>query len=348
MSKTKIPQIVDVMPDGIFSKMEALHFELPWLESNILLDMDYIYRWSGYKSISPLVAHLLGNKSELSDSDYEKLASIIWVHYANAWTCKFNALQEEYNPLENYNMVEKEDNEIVDDALTNVSGSAANNSTSTSNTHNVYGYNSSSATPSDSDSGSVSQSTDLDTNYDNTRTIDRTLTRSGNIGVTTSQQMLESELKLRAYRFFEEVYKDVDRITALPIYDGEITGAIYSGGSGGGGVSVTSVNGKTGAVTLYGSDIDLTSLISTSVAQAIETLNTDKRNKPTVLSHTINPPDTVFDFIDNSIGDNSNIFILFNRSDAVLKSWYQSGHTLEIEIKPNQNPVKVTVEVYNG
>lgn len=347
MKHRKIPKLIDVMPDGIFSKMAELHFELPWLESNLLLDLDYIYRWSGYKSISPLVAHLLGTKSEFDNADYEKLASIIWVHYANAWTCKFNALQEEYNPLENYNMVEKEDNEIVDDALTNVSGSSANNSTTVNSSHNVYGFNSSSPTPAESDNETTSQNTDVDTNYDNTRTIDRTLTRSGNIGVTTSQQMLESELKLRAYRFFEEVYKDVDRITALPIYDGEIAGAIYDGGSGGGGVSVTSVNGKTGAVTLYGSDIDLTSLISTSVAQAIDTLNTDKRNKPTILSHTINPPDTIFDFIDDSIGDNSDIFILFNRSDAVLKSWYQSGHSLEVEIKANQNPVKVTVEVYN-
>lgn len=43
--------------------------------------------------------------------------------------------------------------------------------------------------------------------------------RSGNIGVTTSQQMLESEFKLReTWRMQEMLYKDVDRLLCLPIY----------------------------------------------------------------------------------------------------------------------------------
>lgn len=46
----------------------------------------------------------------------------------------------------------------------------------------------------------------------------RTLTRSGNIGVTTSQQMLESERELWVWKFFDQVFRDVDEILTLPIY----------------------------------------------------------------------------------------------------------------------------------
>ena len=51
-----------------------------------------------------------------------------------------------------------------------------------------------------------------------TETGTETLTRHGNIGVTTSQQMLESEIKLRQYNFIEELYKDIDSILCLKIY----------------------------------------------------------------------------------------------------------------------------------
>ena len=44
------------------------------------------------------------------------------------------------------------------------------------------------------------------------------LTRSGNIGVTTTQQMAESELEYRKHLFFEMVFSDIDHILTLPVY----------------------------------------------------------------------------------------------------------------------------------
>lgn len=44
------------------------------------------------------------------------------------------------------------------------------------------------------------------------------LTRSGNIGVTTTQQMAESELEYRKHLFFEMVFSDIDHLLTLPIY----------------------------------------------------------------------------------------------------------------------------------
>ena len=62
--------------------------------------------------------------------------------------------------------------------------------------------------------------TDADTGTDTlTHTGTETLERSGNIGVTTSQQMLESEIKLRAlYNMVYIIYDDVDKVLTNPIF----------------------------------------------------------------------------------------------------------------------------------
>ena len=57
----------------------------------------------------------------------------------------------------------------------------------------------------------------------NTKTLDletnHELTRTGNIGVTTSQQMIESEIKLWDWNFIDNVFKDIAEILTLPIYE---------------------------------------------------------------------------------------------------------------------------------
>ena len=127
---------------------------------------------------------------------------------------------------------------------------------SNSSDNNVFGFNSSSSVPSDS-SNSSNNSTDTynlsdktsygkkDTkvynnvsdsgSHESTNTINNessdtetknlqtntseTFHREGNLGVTTSQQMLESEFELRIkYRFFDVVFGDLDKTLALSIY----------------------------------------------------------------------------------------------------------------------------------
>lgn len=53
---------------------------------------------------------------------------------------------------------------------------------------------------------------------DLTRTGAHTLKRSGNIGVTTSQEMIQSERDLWVWNFLEMVFNDVDKVLTLPIY----------------------------------------------------------------------------------------------------------------------------------
>ena len=67
-------------------------------------------------------------------------------------------------------------------------------------------------TTTDSNSGTSTRTDNL------AATKDRTLTRSGNIGVTTSQQMLQAELDIRTYDFYKSVYDDIDHVLTTPVY----------------------------------------------------------------------------------------------------------------------------------
>lgn len=54
-----------------------------------------------------------------------------------------------------------------------------------------------------------------------TETRNYLLTRSGNIGVTTTQQMIEQERKAWEFNFVQMVYRDIDTILTIPYYKGE-------------------------------------------------------------------------------------------------------------------------------
>ena len=87
----------------------------------------------------------------------------------------------------------------------------------------TYGFNSSEGVPQADTSTEATQTVegDLDVNKTNnieTETGTRTLTRSGNIGVTTSQQMIESEISLRQWNFYKSCFDDIDDVMTARYY----------------------------------------------------------------------------------------------------------------------------------
>ncbi len=65
----------------------------------------------------------------------------------------------------------------------------------------------------------IGETKDLkDETHTGNNTQDRTLTRHGNIGVTTSQQMLQSEIELWQWNFFQGVFKDIDTMLTIQTY----------------------------------------------------------------------------------------------------------------------------------
>lgn len=120
-------------------------------------------------------------------------------------------------------------------------GSATN-----TNQNGIWGFNSSTSVPSDmSDGTATNENTttgDLSETETGTDTTDRTntdtynrsytetgtdttagtssrkLTRTGNIGTNTFQNLLQQERSIWMYDFFEQVFKDVDSVLTIPIY----------------------------------------------------------------------------------------------------------------------------------
>lgn len=81
----------------------------------------------------------------------------------------------------------------------------------TVNTQNETAYN---TTDKVVTAGNKVDTTEQTTN----KTITRTLRRHGNIGVTTSQQMIESERELWFWNFYDTVFSDLDKVLTSPIF----------------------------------------------------------------------------------------------------------------------------------
>ena len=108
-----LTKLNDVYPnwatgDGVFTDLNTL--DVPWKNETDTdlykkLNMSYHGAYSGDKNVSPIVYKFLKSEDENART---KLANIIFTMYADKWGKLWNLTQIEYNPLENYNMVETE------------------------------------------------------------------------------------------------------------------------------------------------------------------------------------------------------------------------------------------------
>ena len=121
-----------------------------------------------------------------------------------------------------------------------------NGSATNTNQNGIWGFNSSTSVPSDMSDGTATNEntttrdlTETETGTDTTDhtntdtynrsytetgtdttagTSSRKLTRTGNIGTNTFQNLLQQERNIWMYDFFEHVFKDVDSVLTIPIY----------------------------------------------------------------------------------------------------------------------------------
>lgn len=223
--------------DIIFNYLE----DTPWADeedyTSTSLNLLYLAH-SADKLISPLVYRKLNGQEdddELTSTSKEDIADLINIMYMKNWDKLWAALYADYNPIHNYNMEESETTNEVKNEDTISSGSdnrtvnlSTANTGSNSVADDVYAFNSENAShdkkstetvgTTESNTGTDNRALSNTTNYDTDNEITRGLTRQGNIGVTTSQQLIESELKLRANKFFDIVFSDIDKLLTLSIY----------------------------------------------------------------------------------------------------------------------------------
>lgn len=187
-----------------------------------ILDIEYYMNHSGEKKISPMFEKLL---SLTGVNAMQQLAKVIINKFEDKWNKLYKAfIESEYEPLENYSMEEVETPNITKDSTTNQSTKVETSTENDTTEGERYGFNSATPVPTGkaTRNGTVTvegASDDNESHTVDTETGTRTLTRHGNIGVTTSQQMLTSEVTLRTnYNFVEMLYKDVDSVLTLLVY----------------------------------------------------------------------------------------------------------------------------------
>lgn len=244
----RLKEIFTDLFSGVFSEMENIEgVSLPWRNQITAtdLDMQYLGNNSGEKIIAPLLDRLVElDNGTITAAHKTALITSIYNRFSLKWDKLWRTFTLTYNPIENYRMVEtktgtEQTTNTPEDRVetttqkpanwkTTVEGAKTDNETETKKS--VYGYDSSS--PSDADLEITSQKQKIDTTQSGTFTTERgiegtetdlteydtTLTRSGNIGVTTSQQMIESERELWLWDYFAIVFKDIDSVLTIPIY----------------------------------------------------------------------------------------------------------------------------------
>ena len=242
--------------DGMNSKLDDLYIKQhasnkiasPYVESFVasvaLTEKTDIYGDKEYRYIPTF-----------SSGALSAIGAEIYAKFSVNWTKLAATLTAEYDPLKNYDMSEAfsetgSNTGTVTDSGSDTgtvshSGSTTHGETvTTDDTNNantstgVYGFNSATVSPSEESTGANAHHSlvthggsdghsDTETRNlanGNTRTdnlahsIMHTLTRSGNIGVTTSQQMLQSERDLWVWSFLDQVFTDIDSVLTCKIY----------------------------------------------------------------------------------------------------------------------------------
>lgn len=156
--------------------------------------------------IENLVAELAELELIYSDYNFMKFMIGVWSRKElPTWERVYKASVKEYDPIENYDRQE----EWTDEGESTGKGSS-NSTTSNNLQHNVAGFNSTTLV-------NASKDTETATGQGST-TDDRSMESThkgrvhGNIGVTTSQQMLQSELdiapKLNVYDYIINSFKN--------------------------------------------------------------------------------------------------------------------------------------------
>lgn len=236
---TELKRLSDCFPTGTFTGFLASMTDAPWASGEYAassddidrLDVLYVFHHSGDKYVVPLMKMFLDENGKLTDTSLPEAADMALALWKKKWTALWDVANAEYDPIENYRMEEHEETvptgtESTTDAMTGTDttrtqGTAANNETANA----VYGFNSTDPVPasvssqkSDFSAGTTFGHTNTETKTFTNRKDTRDLTRSGNIGVTTSQQMLQSSIELQRWNFWLQVFEDLDATFCLDCY----------------------------------------------------------------------------------------------------------------------------------
>lgn len=182
------------------------------------------------------------------------LAKIIVGKYKQNWQRLWDTNVASYSPIHNYDMYEERDLATTEDETIDTDGTLSRSGTESTQYGRVetvghgrtneqmsykYGINTATNDPKPSDkventeggtttttlSGTDTDTRNLTDITDETRTKDNDGTeheeihRYGNIGVTTTQKLLQEERQLWLWNYFDQIFSDLDKELALAFHD---------------------------------------------------------------------------------------------------------------------------------
>lgn len=198
MELVRINELDSNYINKIFDEIKT-KINLDWFNDSLIgaMKIEYYYNHAFTKYIS-LIFYNLINIPKTMDEVADLLASVIVNKFKTKWNRLHEVLNLTYNPIDNYSMSETENTQLKSEV-------------DISNANSIYAFNDTAATPASESNSKTSTNALFNDNV-------RELTRKGNIGVTTTQQMINSELELREYNLIEAIYSDIDSILTLKIY----------------------------------------------------------------------------------------------------------------------------------
>ena len=235
----KMKQIFPNPSNGIFN---YINIENTGLTNKNYLNILY-HTNNSEKTISPLLESFVTDNT-ITNDNLTTLGHLIEQMYTEKWKGLYKTITLSYNPIENYNMTESENTETdftnnqTNSSTTQNKANVSQTDTSTvQNTSNIdmqtYGFNSSTAVDKDKNSSTDDTTNNYTSSSENTmnttnantssenvnNNTKRTLNRSGNIGVTTNQSMIKQERALWDWNYYNTVFKDIDNLLTLMIYE---------------------------------------------------------------------------------------------------------------------------------
>lgn len=207
------------------------------------LDTFFILNY-GDRIASPYLLYFKNANNIIEPDNVVTIANLIYSVRKSSWEHLYKAYTSEYNPIHNVDATIEitEDNTHSDNRTTsdnttesgtsttssNASGSNSTNTNNTTSGFNSSGYvpdnasNSSGNTGASSSSNATNSSTTgsngTDSNAGEYSTV-RSERRYGNIGVTSSSQLVTGEKNLWQWDFMKSIYEDICDMIALSIYE---------------------------------------------------------------------------------------------------------------------------------
>lgn len=213
-------------------------------DGTIDLFIEYVSK-SRLKTLSSYVEYLLefyglvelnNHIYTLSINGFDKIINTISTRYLKKWNKLYETYSLEYNPIKPYTMDIKETIKEQHKGITDTDRASSGSSTDTGLEQTTldesksykHAFNSTQPVPTDkennvntnssSNTGSSSSSSHTIISHGRGVDEDRDLTRNGNIGNISQQELIDKEREVWKYQIIDVVFNDLDKIFTRAIY----------------------------------------------------------------------------------------------------------------------------------